>query len=127
MLLQRVTKGASAMTPYDALRMASEGGAKVLGFEGLGKIEPQMAADIAVFPVSGIEYTGVHDPTAGLIFSGISHRAKHVFVNGRQVVKNGRLVLAEEGDIREQAHGIAVSLMEKAHKLTGLDYLKSRT
>lgn len=68
MLLQRVARGSSALGARDVYAMATETGAAVLGFSGIGRVEPGYAADLAVFDVGGIEYTGaLLDPAAALI------------------------------------------------------------
>ncbi|MGD9643768.1 MAG: 8-oxoguanine deaminase [Elusimicrobiales bacterium] len=115
MLVQRVKAGVKAMPARDALRLATRGGAAVLGRTDIGSIEPGKAADIAVFDVSGLDYIGSKsDPLASLLFCGISHRTKYTVVNGRVVVKNGRLSLVDERKVAARAAKSAASLYRKA-------------
>src|SRR6056297_2621735 len=58
MLLQRVARGADAMSPREALEIATRGGADVLGRPDCGRIEPGACADVAVWDVSGVESAG---------------------------------------------------------------------
>jgi len=124
LFLQRVTKGAKAMKATTALSLATQGGAKLLGFENSGILAPGHTADIALFRTDSLDYAGVHDPVAGLIFAGHSHRADTVIVQGRVVVRNGRLVPDREDEIKEKTDKLAQLLLKKAEVRTGLDYSK---
>lgn len=90
MLLQRVQNGADAMSAREALEIATLGGAQVLGRHDCGSLAPGKRADIAIWDVSGLEAAGAWDPVAALLLAGPS-RVKHLFVEGRQVVRDGRL------------------------------------
>ena len=104
LMLQRVTKGAKALTAAEAWRLATENGAKLLGFDRIGRIEAGWAADLALFDVNSIPYVGaLSDPAAALIFSGYDHRAAWTIVNGRTVVENGRLVGIDEEELTARA------------------------
>ena len=115
MLVQRVKAGVEAMPARDAFKLATQGGASVLGRDDIGSIEPGMAADIAVFDVSGLDFAGSKsDPLASLLFCGASHRTKYTIVNGKVVVKDGRLVNVDEFKLAERANIAAASLYKKA-------------
>ncbi len=104
LLLQRVAKGAKALSAREAWRLAGENGAKLLGFEKIGRIKADWAADLALFDVNDIPYVGaLSDPAAALIFSGYDHRAAYTIVNGRIVVENGRLVGMEDEELTAKA------------------------
>jgi cytosine/adenosine deaminase-related metal-dependent hydrolase len=90
MLLQRVQNGADAMSAREALEIATLGGAQVLGRHDCGSLAPGKRADIAIWDVSGLEAAGAWDPVAALLLAGPS-QVKHLFVEGRQVVRDGRL------------------------------------
>ncbi len=89
MLLQRVARGASAMSAREALEIATRGGAEVLGRDDCGQIAVGKRADIAIWDVSGIESAGSWDPAA-LLLAGPA-RVRDLFVEGRQVVRDGHL------------------------------------
>jgi cytosine/adenosine deaminase-related metal-dependent hydrolase len=102
MLVARGRGGGAAMTPRDALRLATRGGAAVLGRDDIGSLEAGRCADIAVWRVDGLELAGAVDPVAGLVLSG-PHRVDRLLVGGEDVVRDGRLVRADETEIaREQ-------------------------
>ncbi len=93
LLLQRVRYGSAGLTAREALGIATEGGARMLGFEKLGRIEEGWIADLALFDVMRLEYTGaLSDPVAALLLCGYNHGADHVIVNGKLALESGRLV-----------------------------------
>ena len=81
------------------LSMATLGGAAGMGRADLGTIEPGNAADLCVYDISGVADAGVADPIAGLLWADPGRRPRHVVVAGRVVVRDHRLVDAEEGSI----------------------------
>ncbi len=89
MLLQRVARGADAMSAREALEIATVGGAAALGRDDIGRIRVGMRADIAVWDVSGIESAGSWD-SAALLLAGPSG-VRDLFVEGRRVVAEGRI------------------------------------
>jgi cytosine/adenosine deaminase-related metal-dependent hydrolase len=114
MLVHRL-ESVKAMPARKALELATRGGAAVLGRSDIGSIAPGKAADLAIFDVSGIDFAGSKsDPLASLLFCGASHRTKYTVVNGKVVVKNGRLVNVDEFKLAERANKAAARLYKKA-------------
>ncbi len=90
MLLQRVQNGADAMSAREALEIATRGGAAVLGRDDCGQIAIGKRADIAVWNTQAVENAGSWDPAA-LVLAGPT-RVDALFVEGRQIVTDGRVV-----------------------------------
>jgi 8-oxoguanine deaminase len=92
LLLQRVTKGASALTVDEALEMGTLGGAKVLGRDDLGSLAPGKAADFIGVDLDRLEYAGAacHDPAGSLILCTPPTVDLSV-VNGHIVVEEGQI------------------------------------
>lgn len=109
MLLQRVARGADAMGAREALEIATLGGARVLGRDDVGALSPGMRADVAVWDVSGVEAAGSWDPVAFLLAGPT--RVRHLFVEGRQVVRDGVVVTVDLPRVVERANGLARRLM----------------
>jgi cytosine/adenosine deaminase-related metal-dependent hydrolase len=86
------------MTAREALRLGTRGGAAVLGRDDLGSLEPGKQADLAVWRTDGLELGGAADEVAGLVLSG-PHRVDRLVVAGRDVVRDGALVHADETEI----------------------------
>ncbi|PIS47929.1 MAG: 8-oxoguanine deaminase [Elusimicrobia bacterium CG08_land_8_20_14_0_20_51_18] len=114
MLVSRVKAGVASMPARDALKLATRGGAEVLGRTDIGSLEPGKAADLAVFDLNKIDYAGsISDPVASILFCGPSQRTKYTVVNGKIAVKNGRLTKVDEFRLTEKANKIAAKLMRK--------------
>ncbi len=91
LLLQRVTHGATAFAAREALRLATRGGAEVLGRSDLGQLKPGLRADCAVWDMTAVASTGAWDLVAGLILAPPAG-VRDLFVEGRAVVRGGELV-----------------------------------
>jgi 8-oxoguanine deaminase len=112
LLLQRIRYGPDALTAREVLGLAGRGGAALLGFSGLGRIEAQAAADLAVFRLDGLEHAGaLADPPAALLFCGGSHRTLYTIVNGRLAVDDGRLTGIDEQELAARANRVAARLL----------------
>jgi len=109
MLLQRVSRGADAMSNIEALRLATAGGAGVLGRDDIGRLAVGMRADIAIWDMSGVEATGSWDRTA-LLLAG-PRRVRDLFVEGRQVVRDGRITTIDLPRVIERAETMLTQLM----------------
>ncbi len=110
MLLQRVAQGADAMSAQEALWIATRGGAEVLGRSDCGRIALGARADIAVWDVSGVASAGSWDPAA-LLLAGPT-TVRDLFVEGRQVVRDGHLTTIDLGATLERQRSLAMALAE---------------
>lgn len=92
MLLQRVNKGATAMSAEEALEIATRGGAAVLNRDDLGSLETGKAADFVAWRMDALDYAGAqHDPLAALVFCA-PRQVDLAVVNGRVRVWKGEIV-----------------------------------
>lgn len=112
MLLQRVARGADAMSAREALEIATLGGARVLGRPDVGALEVGKRADIAIWDLSGIEAAGSWDPVASLILCGPT-RVRDLFVEGRQVVRSGLMATIDLPRAIERQNQLARRLADK--------------
>jgi cytosine/adenosine deaminase-related metal-dependent hydrolase len=98
LLVARGRGGPTALTVRDALRVGTRGGAAVLRRDDIGSLEPGKRADVAVWRTDGLELAGAADPVAGVVLSA-PHRVDRLYVGGEEVVRDGRLVRADEEEI----------------------------
>jgi 8-oxoguanine deaminase len=93
MLLQRVGGDPAAMSAREALRIATRGGAAVLGRDDVGQLAPGMCADLVGYRLDRIGFAGgaVHDPLAALVFCYPPWVDLSV-VHGRTLVRGGELL-----------------------------------
>jgi len=109
MLLQRVALGADAMPAREALRLATRGGAEVLGRGAdCGRIAPGYRADIAIWDATGVESAGSWDPAA-LVLAG-PRRVRDLIVEGREIVRDFELKTLDLPRIVSRARKIARNL-----------------
>ncbi len=101
LLVARGRAGPHALTAREALRIATRGGAAVLGRDDIGSLEPGKRADLAVWRTDGLELGGAWDPVAGLVLSA-PHRVERLVVGGEDVVREARLVRADEEEIARE-------------------------
>lgn len=111
MLLQRVTHGATAFAAREALRLATRGGAQVLGRADLGQLAPGRRADFAVWDMANLCSTGSWDLVAALILAPPA-QVRDLFVEGRSVVRNGELVHTSRHHVIAAAQRSLARLME---------------
>lgn len=109
MLLQRVQNGADAMSAREALEITTRGGAAVLGRDDCGQLAVGKRADVAIWDVSGVESAGSWDPAA-LLLAGPT-KVRDLFVEGRQVVRDGQMVTIDLPRVIEQQNRLAQGLM----------------
>jgi cytosine/adenosine deaminase-related metal-dependent hydrolase len=112
MLLQRVAHGATAMSAREALRLATRGGASVLGRDDIGALAPGMAADLIGIRADDLPTAGgaVHDPLAALIFCRIPNAHLSV-VNGAVRVRDGRLTGVDLAALVDRHNRAAAALV----------------
>ena len=87
--LQRLRYGADVPVER-ALGWATSGSAAVLGRPGLGQLAPGMQADLALFKLDDLRFSGSHDPVAALLLCA-ADRADRVMVGGRWRVVDGQI------------------------------------
>ena len=87
-LVQRARYGVSKVSHKDALRWATRGSAACVGRPELGEISVGKRADLALFKLDELRFSGAGDPLAALVLCG-AHRADRVMVEGRWTVENG--------------------------------------
>jgi len=109
MLLQRVARGADAMSAREALEIATRGGTDVLGRPDCGRLAVGKRADLAIWDVSGVESAGSWDKAA-LLLAGPT-RVKHLFVEGRAVVEDGRMASIDLARTVARQTRLAAALM----------------
>ena len=118
MLLQRIDtrngRGAAALGAREALEIATLGGARVLGRDDIGALAPGMSADLATFGLDDVVMAGAqHDPLAALLFCR-APRVRHSVVDGRVVVRDGRITTVDLPVLVERHNAFARVLASAA-------------
>ncbi|HSD27730.1 MAG TPA: 8-oxoguanine deaminase [Vicinamibacteria bacterium] len=99
------------MSAREALELATIGGARVLGRDDVGSLEPGKCADFFSLDLGAIEYAGaLHDPVAATVFCAPT-RARVTVVHGRVVVEDGHVATVDMGPVIERHNRLAATLV----------------
>jgi len=104
--------GVELMTARSALRLATRGGAAVLGRTDIGSLEPGKCADFFAINLNRLDYAGaLHDPLAATVFCQ-PVKVDYTVVGGKFVVKEGQLVTVDERKLVEKHNQAAKRLLQ---------------
>ena len=108
-LLQRARYGVTKVSHKDALRWATKGSAACVGRADIGAIGTGALADLALFKLDELRFSGSGDPLAALVLCG-GHRADRVMVGGKWVVENGAIPGLDLADLMRRHSAAARKL-----------------
>ena len=95
---------ADELPAYQALQMATLNGAKALGLgDRIGSLVKGKMADITAVDFSAPELSPCYDPVSHLVYSAGREHVSHVWVDGKILVKEGRLTTLNEQEILAKA------------------------
>lgn len=107
--IQRLLYGAARIKHTDVIRWATEGSARCLGREDIGKISVGRQADLAMFKLDALRFSGAGDPLAALVLCG-AHRADRVMVGGQWRVIDGEILNLDIQEMMSKHQQAAKSL-----------------
>ncbi|MCJ8297441.1 MAG: 8-oxoguanine deaminase [Pseudomonadales bacterium] len=110
--LQRLRYGAAKVSHLDAYRWATQGSAKLLGRPDLGEIAVAKQADLALFKLDEMRFSGSHDPLAALLLCG-AQRADRVMVAGQWRVTEGQVLGLDTKALMAEHNRLAKKLVAK--------------
>jgi len=112
-LMHRLVSGISAMSAEDVLSMATNGGRDVLNQPEIGSIEEGKAADMFLVSTKRLGFAGgLSDAVSALVNSGDSQIVDMTIVNGKIVVRDGRLTNINEEKLTEKANQISQKMIQ---------------
>ena len=101
--------------PRHVLRMATIDGARAMGLDAdIGSLEVGKKADLVAFDFRRPHLLPAVNPAGTLVHTGQGRDVEHVFVDGRQVVAEGRPTQADLDDILRRAQAAADALWARA-------------
>lgn len=104
--------GADAVTVEQLVHWASSGGARVLGFEGVGALQVGKAADLAVYSLDDPRYFGLHDPAIGPIVSGGRPRLRWLLCAGDVIAEDDAIPGLDLAQLQAQARQEVRAMVE---------------
>lgn len=125
MLISRLLEEQYWLTARDVLRIATRGGAAVLGRNDIGELSPGKQADLACFDMSGLSQAGsLSDPLAALVFTTRIKPVDRLLIQGKTVIdQNGSTM--NESDLIMDHNRIAQEMLNRAQKRTGINFLEA--
>jgi 5-methylthioadenosine/S-adenosylhomocysteine deaminase len=97
-----------------ALRMATEGSAKILGFEKIGRLATGYEADIVFLRLDSPHFVPLRSPLLQTVFGENGASVDTVMIGGRIVFHDGKLLTLDETLLRSRAEEAARRLDEEA-------------
>jgi 5-methylthioadenosine/S-adenosylhomocysteine deaminase len=83
----------------EAWKAATQGGAKGLGRKDLGVIAEGMTADLVLYNLDDIAFTPLNNPLHQIVYAQTGRGIDSVIVNGKRVMKDGKLTEINEAAI----------------------------
>jgi cytosine/adenosine deaminase-related metal-dependent hydrolase len=101
---------------YKALEMATIDGARAcLWDDAIGSLEPGKRADIAMFDMTGPEWTHPgRTPVRSLVFSASGAHADTVIIDGHIVMRNREVLTMDEEAVKSSVREAGRDWMERA-------------
>ena len=104
-LLHRLHSSREAPSGYDVLKMATRGSARLLGRDDIGSLTVGKCADFFLVDSRRLELVGgSYDPKSVLATVGLRGPVDLTVVNGRVVVRDGRLTQVDEEAVAFEAN-----------------------
>jgi 5-methylthioadenosine/S-adenosylhomocysteine deaminase len=104
---------ASAVPAAAVVRMATAGGADVLGLDA-GRLEPGAAADLAVVDLDAPHLTPVHDAVSHLAYAARGSDVRHTVCDGRVLMRDREVLTLDAPAVVTRASDRAEALVDRA-------------
>ncbi len=117
-----IAKDRSLMPPIEIVKMATLGGAEVLGLdEEIGSLEINKKADIVVVDTKAPHMTPLYNPYSALVYSAYASDIRHNIIDGKIIMKDRVVLTVDEKEARKQAIDFSQKvrdfLIEKGEKI----------
>jgi len=104
---------AGALPARSLVEMATLGGARALGLaDEIGSLEVGKRADLVVMDGRAVAAVPVFDPFSSLVYALGKAEVRHVFIEGTQVVADGRATLVDEGSLAARLAETAAAVVQ---------------
>ena len=108
LLYKGLTGDPTCMPARVMAELLTLGGARVLGLQDrIGSLEPGKRADVVCVGVDQPHAVPIYDSYAHIAYSARASDVRHVVVEGRQVVRDGRMTTVDEGAVMADARAIS--------------------
>lgn len=113
-LARIASRDIETVTTSDLLHAATIGGAKALRRDDLGRIAPNKKADFVLVDLAAPQMRPARDPLRSFVYHAADRAVRDVFVDGRQVVADGKVVTLDQTDAAERLGRAQLRMLEAA-------------
>lgn len=114
-MMQKIRLGPDALSARDIVKMATEGGAKLLGLEHeIGTLDPGKRANIILVDESSFHTLPSTDPATNVVYSCTAGDVQMTIVDGRILYENGQLTTIDEEKLKADVRRERKKLLERA-------------
>src|SRR6267378_547733 len=104
LLAKAASDNAETLPAHVALRMATLNAAKALGLDQkIGSVETGKCADLCAVNLASIELSPCYDPASHLVYAAGRENVSHIWVGGKLLVEQGRLLQLDETAVARKA------------------------
>lgn len=113
-LVQKLHSGdPQALPSLAALRLATQAGARALGFPNSGELAPGRSADLILMDLRRPHLCPRHALAANVVHAAQSADVSHVIVNGRLLLRDHQILTLDEERIRREAEKRAFRMVNQ--------------
>ncbi|MBI1743100.1 amidohydrolase [Candidatus Acetothermia bacterium] len=94
----------TALPAYEALRQATTGSAKALGWKDVGTISENQKADLIILDCDGPHWVPSREPVADVVYTASSADVETVIINGHLVMQNRKILTFDEALVKIKAN-----------------------
>jgi len=110
-LAKVATSDPTAVGANTALRMATIGGARVLGMEKqIGSLEPGKRADLIIVSMSAARQSPMYDPVSHLVYVTRGDDVQTTIVNGKVLMRNKRVLTLDRAAVLRESKSWAAKV-----------------
>ena len=110
-LAKVATSDPTAVSASTALRMATIGGARVLGMEKqIGSLEPGKRADLIIVSMSAARQSPMYDPVSHLVYVTRGDDVQTTIVNGKVLMRNKRVLTLDRAAVLRESKSWAAKV-----------------
>jgi len=114
-LMQKIRLGPNALSARDVVMMATEGGARLLGWESeMGTLDPGKRANLILIDQSGLHTLPSTDPAANVVYTNTASDVVMTMVNGKILFEDGELTTIDEDKLKHTVRVERRNVLERA-------------
>jgi len=116
--IHNIRHGPAAMDPWRVLAMATRDAARLLHLDdAVGSLRPGLVADIVVVDGNTWSLLPGGDPAARLVYGASACHVLHTVVDGKILVRNGRLIAADAREIALRCRQAGTAVLRRMKEI----------